>query len=192
MYDIDSEARRVKRAQRGDKEAFTSLYDELFPGVYGFARSRLANDQQAEDVTSRTFLAVLKGLDSFQWRAPGSFRAWVFRILRNQIANVYRHNGHAQELEFNDRSQDKADPHSPNPESAIDIDEDKALIERALAELSPRQQEIVQLRYFGGLQNKEIALMLAIEERTVSAYLSRALKGMRQKLGLMEVLHHDE
>ena len=191
MYDLNSEGKQVERAQAGDKEAFASLYDGLFPGVYGFARSRLATDQLAEDVTSKTFLAVLHQLDRFEWRGPGSFRAWVFRILRNQIANFYRKNGHQKELDLDELTLQEADSSSPDPERLVRREEQKETLAVALAALSPRQREIVQLRYIGGLYNKEIALMLGLQERTVSGYLSRAMESLRGKLGLVEVLNHE-
>jgi RNA polymerase sigma-70 factor (ECF subfamily) len=53
---------------------------------------------------------------------------------------------------------------------------------RLIEELSPRKQEVVLLRYFGGLQNKEIAAVLDLDERTISAHLSRALSELQEKL----------
>ena len=48
--------------------------------------------------------------------------------------------------------------------------------------LSTRKREVVLLRYFGGLQNKEIAAVLDLDERTISAYLSRALSELQKEL----------
>jgi DNA-directed RNA polymerase specialized sigma24 family protein len=48
--------------------------------------------------------------------------------------------------------------------------------------LSPRRQEIITLKFFGGLRNREIALMLALDERTVASHLCRGLEDLHRKL----------
>lgn|GEM_PF-5901142 len=71
---------------------------------------------------------------------------------------------------------------APSPEDAAQQRDRARLVRAALAELTSRQQEMVTLRYYGGLRNKEIAAILTLDERTVAATLSRALEQLRAQL----------
>lgn len=82
------DAELVQRAQGGDREAFVALYRRHVDAVYGYALRQLGDVQDAEDVTSETFLKVVAGLSSFDQRA--SFRTWLFTIVRNQLRDRWR------------------------------------------------------------------------------------------------------
>lgn len=185
MYDLENEKKLVTEAKKGKHHAIAQLYDGLFPGVYAYTRMRLPTTADAEDVVSETFLAVVNRLADFQWQQAGSFRAWVFQIARHHIANFYRRNGG-----------DTAVPLEEHPDTLIT---DPAAVENRfiqselknyllteINQLSPRRQEIVLLRYFGGLRNNEIAAALELDERTVSAHLSRALAQLQEALFVTE------
>lgn len=174
----------LDRARDGDQAAFRNLYDGLFPGVYGYARSRLPSNQIAEDVVADTFMAVLAQFDAFEWRGEGSLRAWVFRILRNHIADHYRQNGHFKSISLSGLEGSAEVGWAVDPEQAHSNLDQKEFLLKAISRLSPRQQEIVQLRYFGGLRNIEIAGLLGISQRAVSAYLSRALAALQGELSI--------
>ena len=181
---MEAERRQIERIQAGDQAAFGRVYDQLFPGVYGYARSRLPSDQIAEDLVSTTFLAVVDRMASFEWRGAGSFRAWVFRILRNQIANYYRSKSRIEETELKELVGSPQRDIGSVPEAVVTRDERRAALLGAIDDLSPRQREVIQLRYFGGLRNRDIARLLAVDERTISAYLSRGLKALEEKLAV--------
>lgn len=171
----------MAQAQRGDRKAIAQLYDELFPGVYAYARMRLPTPADAEDVVSETFLAVVKRLSDFTWRHAGSFRAWVFQIARNQIADFYRRNGRASMVSLAEAPSALVSEPSSLETSLISSETRKSL-RMKIGELSPRRQEVVLMRYFGGLRNKEIAVALGLDERTVAAHLSRALAALQEEL----------
>lgn len=174
MYEIEREKALVQQAQKGNHQAIGKLYDGLFPGVYAYTRLRLPTTADAEDIVSDAFLAVVARLSHFQWKHPGSFRAWVFRIIRNHIANFYRGKGHHDQTTLGEKT-NLLSTHSSILEDSFIQDELRAYLLSRIKRLSPRQQEVLLLKYFGGLRNNEIALTLALDERTVSAYLSRAL-----------------
>src|SRR6188508_3822853 len=91
----DPDLADVLAAQR-DRAAFGRLYRRCVDRVYGYAFYLLGDHHDAEDATERTFLAALAALE--RYRDTGStFRAWLFRIAHNQLANALRARGRQQE-----------------------------------------------------------------------------------------------
>ena len=179
MYDPEQEKTFVLAAQAGDREAFGKLYDALLAGLFGYVRARMASDVEAEDVVSEVVLTVVKKLRTFRWRHPGSFRAWVFQIARRELADFYRRN--PPPAEAIDEHEFLPDP-LPTPETSVLYGENRTEVLALVNRLSPRKQEVVMLRYFGGLQNHEIAAVLDLDEHTISAHLSRALSDLQAEL----------
>ena len=178
MFEKNREKKLIHAAQQGDRTAFESLYNDLFPGLYGYIRARIANTQDAEDIVSDVILTMIRKLEDFHWQHNGSFPAWVFRIARNKLTDFYRAKGEAT-LDIDDIA--LAD-FSPAPEHLVLQKSEAVSLSRQIKKLSPRKQEVLALRYFGGLRNKEIAEILNVNERTVSSYLKRALTEMQEEL----------
>ena len=84
----DPDLADVRAAQR-DRRAFDRLYRRYLDRVYSYAFYQLGDHHEAEDVTERTFLAALGGIDRFTDEGA-TFRAWLFRIAHNTIANAHR------------------------------------------------------------------------------------------------------
>lgn len=165
-----------------DIDAFQTLYRAYFPRVYGYVAARVAQRQDAEDLVADIFMIVVEKLGSFEWRGAGSFAAWVFRIAHLRVMGHLRRYRTRREI-----ATDPADMlhvHSPDPTPA------DALLRKQQAEalrqqvrlLPRRRQEVVTLRFFGGLRNHEIADVLGINERTVASHLCRALDDLEMMI----------
>jgi len=83
----DPDLEAVGAAQR-DSAAFAALYRRYLDAVYSYAFYQLGDHHDAEDATARTFMAALRGLGSFR-NEGASFRAWLFRIAHNTVANAW-------------------------------------------------------------------------------------------------------
>jgi RNA polymerase sigma-70 factor (ECF subfamily) len=180
MYDPEQEETLLAAAQAGDRDAFGSLYDALLPGLYGYVRARMTSDLEAEDVVSDAILSVVKKLRDFRWRYPGSFRGWVFQIARRELIDFYRQN-RLITAPMQNAHESFPDP-LPDPETWALRGESRADLLAMISRLSERKQEVVILRYFGGLRNTEIAAVLDLDERTVAAHISRALDELQSGL----------
>jgi RNA polymerase sigma-70 factor, ECF subfamily len=180
MYDPEQEKMLVEAAQSGDRDAFGNLYDALLPGLYSYVRARTTSDVEAEDVVSEAILSVVKKLQDFRWRHPGSFRGWVFQIARRELVDFYRQNG-SLVTPMNEMHESLPDP-LPGPEIWALRGEGRADLLAMVSRLSERKREVVMLRYFGGLRNTEIATVLNLDERTVAAHISRALDELQSAL----------
>jgi RNA polymerase sigma-70 factor (ECF subfamily) len=159
-------------------DAFRTLYRRYAPRVYGYIASRVDSIQDAEDLTAETFVKVLKSLRQFEYRGDGSFAAWIFRIALNQIMAFHRRSPlKTQSLE----AHPSLPSAQPAPEEWLSQQERADRVRGMLTMLSPRRQEIITLRFYGGLRNQEIAVVLGLNERSVAAHLSRALADLQRR-----------
>jgi RNA polymerase sigma-70 factor (ECF subfamily) len=174
----DDDERELVALAVTNTDAFRTLYRRYVSRVYGYISSRVGGVQDAEDLTAETFVKVLKGLRQFEYRGEGSLAAWIFRIALNQVTGFHRRSPpRTQSLE--------AIPSVPStypaPEEWLTQQERADRVREMLTMLSPRRQEIVTLRFYGGLRNQEIAVVLGLNERSVAAHLSRALADLQKR-----------
>ncbi len=175
------EEQRLVTAAVDNEDAFRRLYDHYLPRVYAYVGYRVGPVGDVEDVVAEVFAKMSGGLRRFVWRGPGSFSAWLFRIAHNEIAGYYRRMGprrHDVALEESPEAHGEQSPAGATLESA----ERAALIRELLNDLPPRQREVILLKYFGNLRNREIGRILELDERTVASHLSRGLNKLRQRL----------
>jgi RNA polymerase sigma-70 factor, ECF subfamily len=172
------DAQLIQRAKH-DPEAFRALYHAWLPRVFAYVAYRVAVRADAEDITADVFMQVARSLRQFEHRGEGAFAAWLFRIASNAVVSHARR-PHQRELLLDDLPELSSE--QATPERAY-LDRERFLrLYRAIQTLSPRRQEIVTLRFFGGLRNIHIAEVLGIDERTVAAHLSRALNDLQNQL----------
>ncbi|HMQ56537.1 MAG TPA: sigma-70 family RNA polymerase sigma factor [Anaerolineae bacterium] len=161
--------------------AFQTLYRHYFPKVYAYVSYRVGRVAETEDIVSDVFLRVVEQLAKFEWRGEGSFAAWLFRLAHNRVADFFRRS----------RAQTRPIPLEELPDiAAHEALPGEALLRKELFEqlrslletLSPRRQEIISLKFFGGLRNRDIAELLGLDERTVASHLSRGLAELQQKV----------
>ncbi len=161
----------LARQARDNPEHFRELYRAYFPKVYAYVAYHVPNPPDAEDVVSDVFLKAMKRIGQFRGE---SFAAWLFSIARNAISDFYRRNGHAP-------LDDDLPADDPTPDLLLMRAELRAEILRLVGTLSPRRQEVITLKFFGGLRNQEIAEVLALDERSVASHLCRALRDLHER-----------
>jgi RNA polymerase sigma-70 factor (ECF subfamily) len=189
ILEPDWERLLIESAQR-DLNAFQELYHHYFPRVYAYVNYRVTNVQDAEDLVTDIFIKVAGKLGRFQWQGDGSFAAWLFRIAHDLVIDFYRKNSHVREpLSLNDLPDIKCN--MLLPDEVISQKEKFVLIRKIIDKLSPRRQEIIVLKFYGGLRNHEIAKVLGLGERTVASHLCRGLEDL-QTFYLQQYVHSDK
>jgi RNA polymerase sigma-70 factor (ECF subfamily) len=182
----EQEAATIRRA-KADPRAFVDLYDHYFPRIHAYVTYRVHPQQDAEDIISDIFLSAMRGIHRFEPTHGNSFAAWLFRIAHNRIIDHYRRHDH-DEVSLDQRTSATEavallgaplTSRSPRPEEALTQQETFEQMRALLATLSPRRQEVITLRFFGGLRNQEIAGILGLDERTIASHLSRGLQDLR-------------
>src|SRR3989440_13054751 len=147
-------ARAVARAKQGDQAAVRFLYLRYAGNVYGYARSIVRNDHDAEDVVQQVFTRMLTAIQSYEQRSV-PFSAWLLRITHNMAIDYLR----------------RRTPICEEPEKAVveerpqfESHQLRGALQEALTELPDVQREILVLRHLGGYSPGEIAERLRRSE----------------------------
>jgi RNA polymerase sigma-70 factor (ECF subfamily) len=183
LFGADAEAleeevvqRLVEQARAGDRAARQRLYRQHVQRVFRTVRGLVRSDAEAEDVTQDAMLTALTSLDRYNPRSGTRFAAWLTTIAVNTTRRRFRRK--RPELTATGELPDVADP-AGDPAVDIDVARQRAALLQALAELEPREREIVSLRYGSDLNATEIAAQMGMEAASVRKILERA----RARLG---------
>jgi RNA polymerase sigma-70 factor (ECF subfamily) len=157
-------------------------FRELHPRLYAYVRYRVADLQEAEDLTSEIVERALTHLDTYDAR-KGALSTWLFRIAHNTFVNYVkrRQRSSQHQVDLGEGLEDLA-TNEPSPEQRTVRREEAARLLACVRTLPSRQQEILSMRFAGRLTNREIARVLEMNERTVSVTILRALRALRHKL----------
>jgi len=171
----------VLKAQNKDREAFAELFDLYYDKILNYIFRRTLDVDYSKDITSNVFLKVLKNLDNFEWKSgPFSFTAWIFRIAGNEINQYFRQqNRYKIGLTFDLGDDSKA---VEELEKKIDNDQYLMVLNKAIKQLKPVYQEIINLRYFEDLSFEEISEVLNKNESTIRVYSKRAKEELERIL----------
>jgi RNA polymerase sigma-70 factor (ECF subfamily) len=169
-------------AARHDPQAFARLYNLYFPRLYAYVCYRVGREEDGEDLVADVFLKAAEaiGRGRFNWRHEGSLAAWLFRIAHNVVVDFHRHY-RMQNEPLNLEELPNLRASDLLPEDSLMRKEQFAHLRGLIGTLSPRRQEIITLKFFGGLRNHEIATVLGLDERTIASHLCRGLEELHRK-----------
>ena len=174
---VPSDATLIRRARKGEVDAFGELYKRYLERMYRYIRMRVDEDQTAEDLTETVFLRAFEALDTYQERGH-PFSAFLYQIARNLLADHYRKPGEELGLEvIGPVASEDADPHAWAMGQ-----ERRAALKQALEALPKHYQEVIRLRVLMGLSSTEVADWLGRSPGATRVLLHRALKAMRRAL----------
>jgi len=155
---------------------FADAYDDQVGSVYGFFAYRVSSREDAEDLTQQTFERALRAWPRFDpERAPVA--VWLMAIARNLLIDHYRRRGGARQEPLEEVGEERLGSEMPNPALGLD----PALAE-ALTTLSPRDREVIALRFGADLTGPEIAELAGLGLANVQQILSRSLRKLRAAL----------
>ena len=163
------------RLAKGDSRAVEDVYEALGPRVLSYLR-RLVPYDEAEDVMQRVFFEVWRSRDRFD--PDRSLEAWVFAIARKRAIDYLRRPHHVTvPIEL---VRDLADADGRETADSLVWARGAPLLDRLPAE----QREVLQLAYFGGRTQVEIAEQLGLPLGTVKARMFRGLRRMGHVMGI--------
>lgn len=178
--DGDAASALLRRAGRGDQQAFAELYDVLSPLVHGVVLKVVRDPAQAEEVTQEVFVELWRTATRFDG-SKGSARAWASTLAHRRAVDRVR-----SEQASRDRQQRDAAAAMRDHDMVVDEVEsglDQARVRRALGQLSELQREAVELAYFGGHTYREVAVLLGVAEGTVKSRIRDGMIRLRDELG---------
>ncbi len=154
----------VKRAKKGDTEAFAVLYETVYQDMYRFALYTLKHPEDAKDAVSDAVTDAFASIRKL--RTEEAFRAWIFRILSNKCRQKRK--------EYTNQAQELTDD-ILNRAGAGD-EAEHAVLRSLFYELSEEERLIVSMHMFGGYTSREMAELLHMNENTLRSKESRAIK----------------
>lgn len=156
------------------------LYDCYSSLVYGLARTILANVQDAEDLTSAVFMSLLtRGAYD---PARGSLAGYLGAITRSRAIDRLRARRRALRLVDDRALHDETEAGPILPLDEASMDESAQAVHQALAALPDTQRRALELSYFRGLTQAEIAVQLGAPLGTVKGWVRQGLYGLRDAL----------
>lgn len=174
------------RVTRVDANEFAAQYREYLPRVLNFIRLRVPDEMVAQDLTAMTFEQAFRKVH--QLRSEAAFGGWLFQIARNQVGQYYRR----RRVDVSLDALVELPLRGESPAEAATRREELAEVLAAIAELPEREQEIIALKYAGGLSNREIARATGLSDSNVGVILFRALRKLRVQLGAGPAPAEDE
>ena len=154
--------------------SFEALYRSSRDDVYAYVATLLRDRSAAEDVTATAFERAYRKRRSFSARR-GSPRAWGFGIARNAALDELRRRRRSAALVV-----DPADAQFEPPGEHAYTSARRAALRDALAQLTPRERDLVALKFHGGLTNAELARVLGTSETNAGTMLHRTVTKLRK------------
>jgi RNA polymerase sigma-70 factor (ECF subfamily) len=179
---LDAERALAARATRGDREAYSALYEQYVDKIYRYVYYRIGDREQSEDLTSQTFLKAWDAIGDYEWRNH-PFGAWLFRIAHNLVVDAHRARKRTVSL-------DDASPHLEHRATSIEIRPERVLarylaegrVPQAIERLTEEQQQVLILRFYQGLSTGEVAELMGKRNGAVRGLQFRALSALRDFL----------
>jgi RNA polymerase sigma-70 factor (ECF subfamily) len=160
----------VKSAKGGDRDALHYLYVVYSDNIYGYVRSIVHDDHEAEDVTQHVFAKLMTTLVKYDDRGVPFF-AWLLRLARNAAIDHLRSNRLTPTENVID------------PDASYGADLDRAeTVRTALASLPNEQRQVVFLRHVVGLSPGEIADRMGRSESSIHGLHHRGRRALQREL----------
>ncbi len=165
-----------------DPEAFEVFYDRHGGAGYSLAYRILGDRTAAEDCIQEAFISIWRSGARFD-RTRGSVRSWTLSIVRNRAIDALRSkSGKAPKLTFDDDAILESRPAAEHTEAEVLAAETADEVRGALSQLPGEQSKVIELAYFGGFSQSEIAGMLNVPLGTVKGRIRLGLEKIRGEL----------
>lgn len=151
------------------------MYELYYSKIYNYVYYRLLNRERTEDVVSSVFVKVVTNWDSYD-ESKASFPTWIFKIAQNTLTDYYRTNrpmASTEELEYEGCIEFEG-------EGQLEQEETNREVHRILLMLKESEREIIYMKYYQDMKNKQIAELMDMTETAVSTRLSRILLKLRE------------
>ena len=176
----------IRRAQRGDADAFEQLLLEHQKNVYNLCYRMAGNPVDAMDLSQETFLRAWRCLDQYQFAS--AFSTWLYRLCSNICIDFLRRRRRQQTvpLTFEDADGEEQTYSVPDaqplPEEQVELKLTRETLQAAMAQLLPEHRAVLQLRVVNEMSYEQIADVLDIQIGTVKSRLSRARNQLKKIL----------
>ena len=177
------QARLVAAMARGEKSALSALYDSLSRPLYSLAYRVVNDGAEAQDIIQEVFLQLWQKAGTYD-SSRGSVFGWAATLTRNRSIDRVRMRKRRAELLA--ESAPDLQPASPSGDldssASLWVQEKATAVRSALGQLAPEQQKAIELAFFSGLTQLEIAAKLNEPLGTIKARIRRGLLKLKETL----------
>lgn len=171
----------LERIAGRDAHALADLYDRFAPVALALAGRILGDRSEAEDVLQTVFTRVWQEAGRYD-ATKGSVASWLLAWIRNGSIDRLRRREALQRAALH--SVDRA-PAAGHDDVAVDVSEEKEKLARAVSDLPPDQRQVIELAYFEGLSQTQIAQRLGEPLGTVKTRMRLGMNKLRQALPVL-------
>jgi RNA polymerase sigma-70 factor, ECF subfamily len=176
----------IQRAQHGDGEAISIIYQTYLEPIYRYIAYRVGTEVDVEDLTMEVFLRMIRYLPRYEYTGV-PFEAWLYRIAATQVAGFYRKRGRRpQQVDLADNLREPG----TLPETRLIEQQEHSQVREALRRLNEDEQEVLILRFVERKSHREVATILDKSESAVKSIQHRALLRLARLLGSEEKIRH--
>ena len=176
LDDSPSDAELLTRVGERDREAFETLYGRYVRPVFGLALRRLGDRGHAEDAVQEAFAAIWRSASTYR-PERGAAGGWLYTVARNAIVDRLRRKGLSADAELPELASTE-----PGPAQRAEDSDVAWRVHRALEELRPREREVIELAYWSGMSQSEVAEYLHLPLGTVKTRTRSALAHLASML----------
>jgi RNA polymerase sigma-70 factor (ECF subfamily) len=178
-----AQARWLAAMAQGDKTALASLYDSLSRPLYSLAFRVINDASEAQDIVQDVFLQMWHKAGTYE-TSRGSVFGWAATLTRNRAIDRVRMRKRRAELLAGSAPDLQPAPLAGDADSAgsLWVQEKAGAVRAALSQLAPEQQKAIELAFFSGLTQQEIAAQLNEPLGTIKARIRRGLLKLRETL----------
>lgn len=160
--------------------SFEEIYKQYFKRVFAYVYARTANETTAEDICLNIWQKVLDKFSSFD-NNKGNIEQWLFTVARNETNSYFRIYFIKNFFSLTDK-EDLHQTQEPQPLENMLAEEDKKLLAQCLQALNKRERDLISLKFFSSLNNREIAKVSGLSESNVGTILKRSLDKIRLQM----------
>ena len=174
---MSTEDKLVKKAKKGETEAFGKLYDKHFSSIYRFVFLQIRHKSDAEDITQQVFLSAWQSVGRYRTRKNIPFSSWLYKIAKNAVIDHHRTKKEYIDIEM---VAEKAFADTPELGKAIDDSSIFYIVKQSLNQLNNDEQGVLIMKFINELSNKEVGQILNKSEGAIRVIQHRALKKLKQ------------
>ncbi|MEO8438852.1 MAG: sigma-70 family RNA polymerase sigma factor [Spartobacteria bacterium] len=181
----EADAELVRQMRAGDEGAFATFYDRYAPGLFSMIFAILHDQKESEDVLQESFVQMWKRTATYD-ASRSSLFTWAVMISRHKAIDRLRSRQRQSRLSEAVASEAEIASSfstSDRADDTLERNDERERVRTALAELGEAQREAIDLAFFGGLTQTQIAERIGAPLGTVKARIRRGLLALREVLG---------
>jgi RNA polymerase sigma-70 factor (ECF subfamily) len=176
----------IERGRHLEEAALAELYRENVAAVFRYAYARLGSREDAEEVTSETFVGMLRNIRRYEGDHPAAFSAWLIQIARTRVADHFRRIQRRPTTPLDEAPPEAGQAQVVDPDESLERSLERQRLLMAVNRLTPEQAELIRLKFLVGHDNQMVARLTGRSVGAINSLQHRALRSLARILARMD------